>query len=126
MYLNPVAIIAAASRVFAFEKIQLDSLSLKKLLAASSIDEAYAFLRNGIEDFSYEMEGFSAVSKDVLFHKLTEIKSKEVISIEELAQSLHSTVGFINTAVYCNSNFVNIALYAYNPEVRFSDVLHFE
>ena len=104
--------IAAASRVFAFEKIQLDSLSLKKLLTAASIDEAYAFLRNGIEDFSSEMEDFSAVSKDALFHRLTEIKSKKMISsdtapshisIEELAQSLHSTVGFINAAVYCNS-----------------------
>jgi hypothetical protein len=97
--------IEATARVFVFEKINLDSLSLSKLLTSKSIDEAYSFLKRGIEDFAKEMDAFTDVSRDALFFKLTELrKSDYPISISDLTRELGTTVGFINTAINRNCN----------------------
>lgn len=97
--------IAASSRVFAFEKIQLDSLSLKKLLAAKSIDEAYSFLKLGIQDFAGEMKAFTDVKKDALYHNLLDIRKQgNITDIESLANSLNTTIGFMNSAIVHNSD----------------------
>lgn len=95
--------IAATSRVSAFEKMQLDSLALSKLLAAKTADEAYAFLKKGIEDFAGEMDSFTDVSREALFYRLTAIKKADKsVSILDLPQKLGTTAGFINTAIHRN------------------------
>jgi hypothetical protein len=95
--------IAASSRVPAFERMNLDSLSLKTLLAAKTADEAYAFLKQGIHEFAGEMDEFTDVSRDALFFKLSDLKEAPD-SIDELTQKLGTTLSFMNTAIYKNNN----------------------
>jgi len=94
--------IAASSRIFVYEKMNINSLSLKKLMAVKTIDAAYAFLKQGICDFANEMDDITEVSRDALFHKLT---ASEYIpeSAEELLQKFKTTLSYINTAIYENS-----------------------
>jgi hypothetical protein len=96
---------AATMRVSALGKMTLDSLSLSKLLSASSIDEAYEYLKKGIEDFAREMDAITEVSRDALFYKLTAARdTKKPISISDLSQVLATTPAFINTAINRNCN----------------------
>ncbi|MCL2821247.1 MAG: hypothetical protein FWD38_10580 [Oscillospiraceae bacterium] len=93
---------AASSRVSVYEKMNLDSLSLKTLMTAKTIDEAYNFLRQGICDFAGEMEEITDVTRDALFHKLS--VSKDVPgTADELAANLGTTLCFVNTAIYKNN-----------------------
>jgi hypothetical protein len=95
---------AVTSRVFAFGKMNLDSLSLSKLLSASSINEAHEYLKKGIEDFAREMDAVTEVSRDALFHKLTMAKdAKKPAPISDLSQELATTPAFINNAINRNS-----------------------
>ena len=95
---------AATSRVFVFGKMNLDSLSLSKLLSASSVDEARNYLKKGIEDFAKEMDAITEVSRDELFYKLTAAKNAgKLISINDLSQVLGTTPAFINTAINRNN-----------------------
>ena len=94
--------IAASSRVSAFEKMNLDSLSIKNLMASKTIGEAHDFMKQGIYDFASEMDEITDVKRDALFHKLS--MSKEIPgSVDELAQKLNTTMTFINTAIYKNN-----------------------
>ena len=95
--------IAASSRVTAFEKMNLDSLALKKLMSAKTYDEAYTYLKQGIEDFATEIEAITDVSRDALFYRLSESKEKPS-SIDDLAQELGTTLCFLNTAIYKNNS----------------------
>ena len=95
--------IAATSRAKNFEKMNLDSLALSKLMAVKSADEAYAYLKKGIEDFAGEMEAITDVSRDALFYKLKGMGSADrPASAADLAQSLDTTAGFINAAIRRN------------------------
>ncbi|MDR3013637.1 MAG: hypothetical protein LBU70_10610 [Chitinispirillales bacterium] len=95
---------AATSRMFAFGKIKFDSLSLSKLLSATSIGEAYDHLKKGIENFAKEMDAVTEVSRDALFYKLQDVKKAEKsISIFNLSQTLATTPTFVNTAINRNS-----------------------
>ena len=94
--------VAASSRVSAYEKMNLNSLSLKKLMSAKSINEANAFLIQGIYDFASEMNEITDVTRDALFHKMS-IAKKIPDSADELVQKFGTTLSFINTAIYKNS-----------------------
>ena len=94
--------IAASSRVSAYEKMNLDSMSIKKLMAAKTPDAAYGFLKQGIIDFANEMDEITDVTRDALFHKLS-VSKETPDSIDDLTQKLGTTLCFINTAIYKNS-----------------------
>ena len=94
--------IAASSRATAFEKMEFDSLSLKTLMAAETVEEAHAFLKKGIHDFAKEMNELTDVARDALFYKLSGAK-ETAGSVEELVQKLGTTLCFINTAIYKNN-----------------------
>jgi hypothetical protein len=94
---------AATMRVSAFGKLNVDSLSLSKLLSASSIKEAHEYLKKGIEDFAREMDAVTEVSRDALFHKLTMARNaKKTVPIADLSQELGTTPAYINTAINRN------------------------
>jgi len=95
--------IAASSRVSAYEKMNLDSLSLKTLMAAKTIEEAHEFLKQGICDFAYEMNEIIDVTRDAMFHKLSISKDTAITTADELAKKLGTTLCFVNTAIYKNS-----------------------
>jgi hypothetical protein len=96
--------IAATARAYSLEKMNLDSLALSKLLAAKTIDEAYLFLKEGINEFAKEMDALTDVSRDALFYKLESIKGKgEQAGISDLMKRFGTTAGFINAAIYKNS-----------------------
>jgi len=94
--------IAASSRVFALEKMDITSLSLKSLMAVKTIDEAHEFLEQGIFEFAGEMDDITDVTRDALFHKLSVSKSIPG-SADELVNEFGTTLSFINTAIYKNS-----------------------
>jgi len=95
--------IAASSRVSAYEKMNLDSLSLKTLMAAKTIKEAYDFLKQGICDFAHEMNEIIDVTHDAMYHNLTVSKDISAVTADELAQKLGTTLCFVNTAIYKNN-----------------------
>jgi hypothetical protein len=94
--------IAAASRVSVFERIQIDTLSLKNLFAVKSIAEGYDFLKKGIEEFASEMGAITDVSRDALFYKLSGVENTPDRAFEP-AKSFNTTPCFINDAIYRNS-----------------------
>lgn len=94
-----------------FNKIQMDSLALSKLLAASTMDASYQFLRNVIHDLSKEMQDITELHMDALFMKLCKIKednkdpnAEAHVGLEDLTSVLQTTVGFLNTAVKKNTD----------------------
>jgi len=95
--------IAASSRVSAYEKMNLDSLSLKTLMSAKTINEAYDFLKTGICDFAYEMDEIVDVTRDALYHKLSVSNEISTGTADELAEEFGTTLCFVNTAIYKNS-----------------------
>ena len=95
--------ISATARAQSFEKMNLDSLALSKLLSAKSADEAYAYLRKGIEDFTAEMEAITDVSRDALFYRLKGLREAGgPVTVAGLTQALDTTAGFIDAAVRRN------------------------
>ena len=94
--------IAASSRVSSYEKMNLDSLSLKTLMSVKTTAEAHEFLKQGIFDFANEMGEITDVTLDALYHKLS--VAKEIPdSAEKLVKKFGTTLSFINKAIYKNS-----------------------
>jgi len=94
--------IAASSRVSSYEKMGLDSLSIKTLMSVRNIDEAHEFLIRGIYDFSGEMNEITDVTRDALFHKLS-VSESIPESVDELALKFNTTLSFVNKAIYKNN-----------------------
>jgi len=95
--------IAASSRVSSYEKMNLDSLSLKTLMAVKTIDEAHDFLKQGICDFAYEMDEITDVTRDAIYHRLSVSKENTASTADELAKNFGTTLCFVNTAIYKNN-----------------------
>jgi hypothetical protein len=94
---------AATARVLAFGRINMDTLSISKLLSSQSVEESYALLKKGIEAFANEMDDITAISRDAMFYKLTAAKNaSKSIRISDLSKVLSTTPTFINTAINRN------------------------
>ncbi len=96
--------IAAACKVMAFEKIQMDSLAAGRLLSCKTPDDVYAALKNGITELATEMDEFINLKRDATFIKLSQLKEEQTeFSLNELSMKLGTTVNFLNTAVMNNA-----------------------
>lgn len=97
--------IAGASRVASFDKVQGDTLSIKKLMQNRTVDEINTYLKEGILEFAKEMDTITDLKREALYMRMSLMKddaNTEFDIGQDLEMTLNTTLNFANDAVFRN------------------------